>query len=312
MNYKAIRYISTSVAACVAVTLSGCFTGIESTPKITSKDVKRESIPVKAESTYLADIKPEPFKLWKSGKGFYVSDNKFASILQPVTGMENLDLSGTNISFDSFNIVRDITGNEIIDIHFRTAGGKEIVYRSNRTPESVDDSNSMRIPFLVDVSLVEAVKERMIGNTYYVLTSSWFDNKNQSFTGRKFIPVKVTDVLPGNSFYSTIVCLQDDKGKDFRLFQSVGDDLKSLRQFDSLFSLKNPRDSYPLITDENWKIICDGKVAAGMSKNECRLALGSPKTVNEQFGYSVIREIWSYETGIYLIFEDGALRSFRQ
>jgi hypothetical protein len=76
--------------------------------------------------------------------------------------------------------------------------------------------------------------------------------------------------------------------------------------------LKNPRDSYPTITDAVWSNIMSGRVADGMTKDECRLALGSPKNVTEQFGYSAVREIWSYENGIFLIFEDSILRSFRQ
>lgn len=300
------------MAVILATTLSSCFTGIESTPKITAKDVKREGIPVKSESSYLSDISHEPFSKWAKGKRFYVSDNKFTSILQPMPGVDSLNLVGTEVYFDSFKEVRDITGNDIVELTFMSADGHSLVYRSDRSLDLIERSGEMRVPFLVEMDVVDDVRARIMGNQYYVITASWFDKNNRAFTGRKFIPVTVSDVLPGNSFYSTIVCLKDENGAQFRLYMSVGGDLKSLRQFDSLFSIGNPRDSYPLISDETWRIICSGKVAAGMTKNECRLALGSPRTVNEQHDYSTIREIWSYETGIFLIFEDGILRSFRQ
>lgn len=300
------------VSSLLIMSLTGCFTGIESTPKITAKDVKREKIPVKPESSYMNDIKPEPFLQWKPGKAFYVSDNMFKELLQPFAGLENMNLKGKIIAYDSFREVRDVTGAEVMELTFTSPEGHKLVYRSNQVLSNMEKDKDLRIPFLVEMSLVDSVKAKLKGNTYYVITSSWYDTANQSLTGRKFIPVTVTDVLPGNSFYSTILSLKDETGKDFRLYLSIGSDLKSLRQFDSLFSLKNPRESYPLISDAVWQNIVKGKVATGMTKNECRLALGSPKTVNEQYGYSALREIWSYENGIYLIFEDGILNTYRQ
>lgn len=93
---------------------------------------------------------------------------------------------------------------------------------------------------------------------------------------------------------------------------SVGSDLRATRKFGSLLSLSNPRDRYPEITDANWNNIVNGRVSEDMTREECRLALGAPATVDRRPGYSIMREIWTYENGRYLIFEDGLLRSFRQ
>ncbi len=91
---------------------------------------------------------------------------------------------------------------------------------------------------------------------------------------------------------------------------SAGDQ-KGSRDFASLFYFENPRNRYPNITDETWANIIRGKVALYMTREECRLALGSPATVDRRPGISTMRELWTYENGIYLIFDDGILQSFR-
>ena len=63
--------------------MTSCFTGIESTPKITASDVKKQNIPVKEEDSFLSEIKPQPFSEWEKGKRFYVSDDKFSLLTLP-------------------------------------------------------------------------------------------------------------------------------------------------------------------------------------------------------------------------------------
>jgi hypothetical protein len=85
-----------------------------------------------------------------------------------------------------------------------------------------------------------------------------------------------------------------------------------MRSFSNLFSFTDPRRNYPNITDEYWQLITSGTVTTGMTRDECRLALGAPKDVDRQTGYSSVHEMWGYENGIYLIFEDGILVKFRR
>ncbi len=96
------------------------------------------------------------------------------------------------------------------------------------------------------------------------------------------------------------------------MFLTVGNDNRSTRRFSSIFSLTDPRLRFPDITDEIWKLITNGRVTTDMTREECRLALGQPDNVDRTPGYSILREVWTYENGIYLIFEDGRLRTFRQ
>lgn len=294
----------------MTIALESCFTGIESTPKITAGDVKRENIVQRPEDTFLSDIKPEPFSEWRTGKRFYVTDNKFQLLLQP-SDKPFPAYQDTEVVFIKAGETSDITGNRIAELTFADTKGNHIVYRASQSLEALKENGSLNIPFLVEMSVVEAVRQRLKDNTYYVLTSSWYDTNTQSRRGRKFVPVKVIDVKPGNAFYSVVLEMSDEHGEPFRLLVSAGDDLKTLRSFGNVFSFRDPRQSYPQITDEIWKLIVNGKVKSGMTRDECRLSLGSPANVDKSAGYSSLREIWSYENGAYLIFIDGLLQSFR-
>ena len=300
------------LAALMAVGMSACFTGIESTPKITAKDVKRENIPVRPEDSFLDDIKAEPFSSWTSGKSFYVTDNKFGSLLLPDPATDLSRLGGSVIRYVDNRKVSDLTGNTVYELHFLTENCRKISYRTTQTASMIDKTGNAGIPFLIDMDVVESVRNRLLGQKYYVITSSWYDLDLKSEHGRKFVPVTIESVDPGNNVYSVILTARDDRDTRFKLFLSVGNDLKSLRHFGSLFSFKNPKDLYPLITDGTWNNIINGKVAENMTKDECRLALGAPDNVDRRAGYSALHEIWTYAGGVYLVFEDGLLKSFRQ
>lgn len=291
--------------------LQSCFTGIESTPKITAGDVRREKITSRPEESYLSDILPQPLDSWQPGKRFYVADNKF-SILFGKSSPEAQNLQGQTLLFHHADEVTSITGDKVVQLSFTTPAGRIITYDTGQSRASIDRAMQVEVPFTVDMDLVDSVATRIKGQQYYVITPSWYDTALQSRTGRKFVPVTVTDVLPGTAFYPILLKILDENGQPFCLLMSVGHDMKAPRKFASLFSLSDPRLRYPTITDANWRNIILGRVAEDMTRDECRLALGSPATVDRRPGYSIMSEIWTYENGIYLIFEDGILRSFRQ
>ena len=86
----------------------------------------------------------------------------------------------------------------------------------------------------------------------------------------------------------------------------------SPRRFGAVLSVADPRRRYQHVTDEVWTNIVDGKVAPGMTRDECRLSLGKPASVDRVPGSSYLYERWTYDNGIYLIFEDGVLTQFRR
>lgn len=83
------------------------------------------------------------------------------------------------------------------------------------------------------------------------------------------------------------------------------------RGFATLFSFTDPREKYPQISDETWANIIRGRVALGMTRAECRLALGTPDDVIHRNDHNYLYERWNYDNGVYLVFRDDILENYR-
>ena len=93
---------------------------------------------------------------------------------------------------------------------------------------------------------------------------------------------------------------------------TIGRSIQATRNFETIFSLKDPRNSYPKISDSNWQLITNNSVTPGMNKDECRLALGIPTHIDRLPTYSGVVEYWGYDAGNILIFEDGLLKEHKK
>ncbi len=309
------------VAAVIAAAATSCFTGIESTPRITEKEVSRRNVVVTEEDRWLSDVTPQPLSQWQPGKEFYVTDSKISLALEP--GNDS-PAQGSVLRYLSSRPVTSLTGGDDTELVFASSSGGEAVYRINADKSELESRRSISVPFTIEMSMVDSVRTRLLGRELYVRTSLWYDSLGNAMTGLKYIPVRITAIEPGNLVYPVKVTFRTlgDGGKAVSarndcpdtasVFMSVGAELHSARNFAALFNFSNPRDRYPMITDANWDRIVHGRVAIDMTRDECRLALGSPSHIDRYQGTSAYGERWTYENGVYLIFFDGILSSFRQ
>ncbi|MDE6049597.1 MAG: hypothetical protein K2G09_07895 [Paramuribaculum sp.] len=304
MENKVSLFCLTLLALC-----SSCFTGVESTPKISAESVEKTLPGNIAEQKYLGDISGESPGAWKPGKGFNVTDSRIVIIFNP--GAPEL-YPGDVIYFKGMREGVSLTGEPMVEIQFVDSKSREMTYRVDSSEGALKSRQSIEVPFTVENSVVDSVKARMKGHTFYILTPVWYDMREQSFTGRKYVPVKILDVLPGNSVYPIKLVIADEYGDNFVLFMSVGVSLKAPRGFHKLFSLTDPRLRYPLIRDEVWQNIINNRIAIDMTLDECRLALGAPAKVVRRADQSTLYEIWTYENGVYLLFRDGILSEYRR
>lgn len=309
------RLILTAVA--VALALQGCFTGVESTPRIGNSELKRQnaSDPT-AERLYLADIATEPLGKWLRGKAFVVEDKK--AMLNFGTSLGDIELVPGDI-IEYQEAVKAVSPlGEATDLIFTKRGsGGRLVYRVNAPVEELNSRDVVEIPFTVDPDISERLKSRLVGNTYYIMTPRWLDRDLKTVTRLKYIPVKVVNVGPGNLDFPVRVEFEpiDDalKGQGlFSVYMSVGDGRRATRNFEHLFSLVNPRDKYGHIEEDVWRAIVEGRLKKGMTRDLVRLSLGSPKDVLRGHDYSSAYERWEYDGGIYLVFRDGVLEEFRK
>ncbi|MBQ9076781.1 MAG: hypothetical protein IJY31_02950 [Muribaculaceae bacterium] len=296
----------------MSVVLTGCFTGVESTPKITADDVKRENVTVTAEQEFLSDIRAEQYGKWSQGKEFHVTDDKITLIFGASSQDYGENLGGKELCYMDSRQVMSVTGSNATEMTFVSTAGNKYVYRVDCTAEELCRREAVEIPFTIEMSLVRTVRERLMGRKLYILTPVWYDENDAVMTGRKFVPVTVTDVSPGNTVYPVKVTFIDEVGGKHGVFMSVGKNANVPRMFHSLFAFEDPHKKYPNISDETWDNIVNGRVAPDMTRDECRLSLGVPKSVDRRPGYGGVQELWIYEDGIYLMFEDGLLRNFRK
>lgn len=298
--------------ALAAAATSGCFTGVEYTPRVSDRDVKRENIITTPEDTFLANVADEGLGEWKPGKRFRVTNDKIRLIFG-ATASPYDSLGGKTLVFTGAKEAPSITGTSVTDISFVTDPdiGRTFVYRINRPLAKVKEQESLSIPFTIQESLVDEARSLMDRQRYYVLTRTWRDDTDNSVNGRQFVAVNIDSVTPGNDIYPIKVSFTDDNGTSARLFIHPGPRGYTPRSFPAMFSFTDPRIKYPSITDAMWEKIINGKVATDMTREECRLALGSPREVDRGATNSYLREIWLYENGIYLVFEDGLLKVYR-
>lgn len=301
-------------AAVLSFVLTGCFTGVESTPRITTSDVNRQdAAALSEEQRFIAHLRPDDMSVWQPKKRFIVTDGKADMILQKPGGGYAGISKGDTLFFDRSETTRSITGDSVVDVYFKTGSGQDIVFRSNRA--SGDTLSQFRVPFILDESFLEDARQLLTGRHLWVKTSVWRDSTDHVVKGIKFADVIIEGIQPGTAAYPLRVDFKTcglPEPMSGSLMMTTLEQGAGSRTFDGQFSLTDPHLRYPDITDERWQLIMRGLIAYGMTREECRLSLGSPKDLERAAGYSDVKERWLYDNGIYLIFSDGLLVDYRR
>lgn len=295
--------------------LSGCFfTGVENTGKITDKEVQRRISEIELRQpasslTALADSLPA----WRVGKNFYATDDGLRLLFDRSSDydIDTVSFSGKTLTYAGYDIVSSISGAQTVNIKLSN-GRHSFIYRTNKTLDSFGPDFS--IPLLIDMDAVNDVARQLVGRDVYVKTSIWYDtNSEDVFTGRQYIPVRIIAVKPGNKVLpmKVVFTTSDELAQEAFVWISSPSATMHNRDFDSMFSLVDPRKNHPEISDAHWSLIINGKVSQEMTKEECRLALGNPMRIAPVPDQAGMREYWYYDGGTYLYFVDGLLKSFR-
>ncbi|MBR5638217.1 MAG: hypothetical protein IKW83_00495 [Muribaculaceae bacterium] len=308
------KLLKTLLLACVALLLEGCFTGVESTKKITEKDVQRAIQQIdKGSRESSLSIFVDSILSWHEGKGFWCVDNQARLIFNPSTNydLDTLDLQGKMLTYSGYGTHKQLDNSEVVDIYLNY-GPHRLVYPTGKTMTEIN-RHSFSMPFLIDDDMVQNVANQLESKTVYIKTAIWYDIEGCYQIGnRRFIPVVITAVKPGDKVYPLKVefCATDNGDKAFVWMKPPGSESVG-RDFDSLFSWTDVRKQYPDISPVIWSNIVNCRVAEGMTKAECRLAMGNPSNIMQLPDQSGLREYWYYEGGRYLFFVDGLLKEFR-
>lgn len=303
------------VCAAALPTLAACFTGVDSTPKITDREIKKQKVVESAEKKFLSDVSGEKPSEWRPGKRLYVTDNRISLIFTPQSMGGTVipdSLAGQEIVLTGITSVLSVTGEEEVQLSFIDNQGTRLGYRPGVLRSTFDERSQFEVPFTVEISVVEAVSQRLVGNTYYILTSRRTDADGMETKGLRYVPVTISRVTPGNANQPLRVYFTDVSGHEYSVPMTIGSDPTSTRNFDTLFAFDNPRSKHNSITDRVWGLIMRSEIETGMTSNECRLALGAPNDYTRVPTTGGMVERWTYDNGVYLIFEDGVLTRYRQ
>ncbi len=311
------RLAKYALLAAAALPLPCCFTGVESTPRISASEVRKEVPAPTAEQQFLTGIAPQRPAEWAQGKAFIVTDPKITVIFTGSSAFDTIAAADT-LRFEAMRPVTSFSGEaqtEIILGH----GARQYAYRVNLSPDEIAARPSLDIPFTVEQSLVDSVRALLAGNTYHVVTPLWYSaSTGRAVTGLRHVPVTVTDVRSGDIAFPLKVYFRPDVTDssiapgEYFMYMSVGSERTSTRNFHTLFAFADPRLRYQRITPEIWNLIIHSQVKEGMTRDECRLALGAPATTGQRPTTAGMVEFWQYSDGIYLLFEENILTRFRR
>ena len=314
-RHTALALLGTSLLAMLSLT--GCFTGVESTKAITQKDVNKAIDNTKvakyADNRALYAINHDSFPDWESGKLFFVTDDNIKLLFTPSTTLSSSSsLKHKLLKYSKYTTYKSIESKDCINIHFIDTDSNEFVIATNKTLDEFKQAgNYYTIPFLIDIDEILQLRSMLKNKELYIKTSLWYDADERLINGRKFIKITIKDILPGNKVFPYKIRFSAGNSEAY-LFMSS--DLSSVqnRSFNDLFSTTDIHERYPEISDEIWQHIINGDVVLDMTKDECRLALGAPKAIDRRPTYDGLKEYWTYDNGVFLIFEDGQLRKFRK
>lgn len=303
------------ICCLLPVGVTGCFTGVESTKKITLSKEDKKAIKPSAEDEFFRNVTGLPLNQWESGRPFIAADNKTLLIFEQ-QGLpldpDAVNLQGKTLFFSGTEPRLAPDGSSTMVILFSDGN---ILYRYN-TGKNIKvastEVKSDQIPMMIDRSMVEYAGALLSGKQLWTRSPLWYDDKGARIPGRKFVPVTIQSVEPGSLVFPMKLKFIADDGSEAWMFMNFGNSNAESRAFANLFYLTDYRKNFPNINDEVWRLICSGKIAPGMTKTECKLSLGNPSEVDAGHDYSQTLDLWHYPDGTVLWFEDGILTRFRK
>lgn len=311
------KYFITVIFLFGLVYLSACNTGIESTKTIKmSKSDRKELLPTPEDrlaEEFFSQIQAD----WKVGKKFLVADDKAFLILKKESPGIPESEAGSILNYLSMSVSPSAGSEKICIVSFIDENtGQKYNFNTGKNIETVSSVlTGLDIPALIDLDLVAQVDSILKNRTVWIRSQNWYDRDGNIITGRKYVPVLIKEVVAGNMYFPLIIHFKDiENGKEAGIYMNVrassGIGSES-RTFPSLFYLEDPKSGYPSVDEEVWKLIQEGKIRIGMTKEECRLSLGNPPEVDAGHDWNNTIDLWRYKDGTFLHFENGLLVNYR-
>ncbi|MDE6317927.1 MAG: hypothetical protein K2L73_05965, partial [Muribaculaceae bacterium] len=229
-----MKIVRSIILTACFLSLTSCFTGIESTPRITEKEVRRNVPAVNAEEEMASLLSPTPMNQWQRGRRFLVTDPKISFLFEKEPAIR----SGEVLVFESLTAEASITGDSISVLTFRREGDNTSVnplrYKLGVSSASLADAATL--PMSVDLDMVANAGDILNGKRLFIISSMRVDSTLTPVgRGRKYVPVTITGVSAGNADYPLCVDITDDLGQPSSVAMTAGQSRSSTRNFDKIF-----------------------------------------------------------------------------
>ena len=298
IKYVALLFVSVLFYSCVSSRLG---------------DSSEESLSAE-QSFMVANFKENGVKDWEIGKEFVCVVDELPVLLEPQKGVKEdyANFKGTLLKYKGMEESQTWNGVESYIIYDDNGVGYKY-----RVTKSISDIMSVDftplLPELVSTDYIAKADSLLKNRTLYIKTPNWYTLKGEDKRGCKLVPVTVQQVVAGNKIFPLALIFKTENGEEAMVYTTmyISQYMSQYSTFDKLFTFTNPREKYPQIEDEVWKLITRSQVEEGMTKNECQISMGLPDEVAQIPEYSGLRERWMYKTGTYLEFKDGVLVKFR-
>jgi uncharacterized caspase-like protein len=145
---------------------------------------------------------------------------------------------------------------------------------------------------LIPLDEVEALKKSLLGQTVYPMRHFWYQEVDKAWqlteTGRRFVPIKVIDVLPGGGGnMQARVVFDDAQGQRMFFFTR-------LDRIASFLKLADPKAAYPQVRSTVWPAIETANASLDMTAQEVVLSLGEPQQKRKVVRGEGTVETWRY------------------
>lgn len=254
---------------------------------------------------------------WKQGEPFIYINSRLNITLKPEKPIfdDTTNYQNRQFVFSQFKQQTDWNGTSTLDLVFQ-ADNRNFRFETGKTLEQISDTTyNPLIAGLIWLPEIVKADSLLKGKTIYILTSEWkSEQKDLLKEVRKFVPVQITAVKPGDEYTPVNIIFKNQAGHSFSIGTTLSGTLNTASRFKfhRIFSFSDPRLKYKEISDENWQLITEGNLANGMTQSEVRLSIGKPTEINRIPTYSGLREQWLYNSGTMISFQDGRITNFRK
>ncbi len=164
-----------------------------------------------------------------------------------------------------------------------------------------------------DVNTVESIRKKYINMPVYPkqtlpVIGSFLGEGSEGASVHllRYTSLRIKDIQVTPPSTLAIIQLEDANGHTYKVEADLKYNvvIKNENFFDDLFAFGDIRKKYPYVTEDEWRMIAMGEVKAGMTTDECRLALGNPAQVEIKKDSRF--EAWIYPRKV-LEFESGRL-----